>query len=89
MGDDIRIHYLPREDATPENEARILAHVYRFLLDRHAKTKGGSTTTPDSRNTDSQETTLLSNHDGNPGLSTVHIGPQEEMPTRNEPNNPQ
>ena len=75
MSDEIRLRYVPREDASPEGERAALAAVYRFLLDRHIKTKGGSATAPEARKLG--------------GLSTTHIGPQEETPMRNEPNNPQ
>jgi hypothetical protein len=43
-----RIVYTPRLDATPEGEVAALASVYRFLLDCHAKRKGGPATTPDN-----------------------------------------
>jgi hypothetical protein len=33
------IVYTPRPDATPETEAAVLAAVYRFLIDCHAKNK--------------------------------------------------
>jgi hypothetical protein len=33
------IHYSPRPDATPEAELSVLANVYRFILDCHAKKK--------------------------------------------------
>ena len=32
-----RIDYWPRPDTPPEDEAKALASVYRFLLDRHAE----------------------------------------------------
>lgn len=35
MGDS-RIIYIPRPDATPENELNALVCVYRFVLERHA-----------------------------------------------------
>jgi hypothetical protein len=34
---DIRIAYVQRPDATPEAELNVLANVYRFILDCHAK----------------------------------------------------
>jgi hypothetical protein len=34
-----RITYISRPDATPEAEVNVLANVYRFILDRHAKKK--------------------------------------------------
>jgi hypothetical protein len=45
---ETRIVYTPRADATPESEVAALASVYRFLLDCHAKKKGGPATTPDN-----------------------------------------
>ena len=36
-----RITYTSRPDATPEAELNVLANVYRFILDCHAKKKGG------------------------------------------------
>ena len=44
---EARIVYTPRPDATSESEVVALASVYRFLLDCHAKKKGGPVTTPD------------------------------------------
>ena len=35
--DSSRITYTPRPDATPEAELNVLANVYRFILDCHAK----------------------------------------------------
>jgi hypothetical protein len=35
MGEQQRLVYTPRPDATLEGEASALAAVYRFLLDRH------------------------------------------------------
>ena len=32
-----RVTYTPRSDATPEAELNVLANVYRFILDCHAK----------------------------------------------------
>jgi hypothetical protein len=32
-----RIIYTPRPDATPDAELNVLANVYRFILDCHAK----------------------------------------------------
>ena len=40
-----RIIYTSRPDATPEAELNVLANVYRFILDCHAKKKGGSAKT--------------------------------------------
>jgi hypothetical protein len=37
--DSPRITYTPRPDATPEAEVNVLANVYRFTLDCHAKKK--------------------------------------------------
>jgi hypothetical protein len=42
-----RIVYTPRPDATPEGEVASLAAVYRFLLDGHARKKGGPATARD------------------------------------------
>ncbi len=39
--DSPRIIYTSRPDATPEAELNVLANVYRFILDCHAKKKGG------------------------------------------------
>jgi hypothetical protein len=39
--DSPRITYTSRPDATPEAELNVLANVYRFILDCHAKKKGG------------------------------------------------
>ncbi len=36
-----RITYAARPDTTPETEAAALAAIYRFVLDQHAKKKGG------------------------------------------------
>jgi len=38
--------YEPRPDATPEAEVNVLANVYRFILDCHAKQEGGPATAP-------------------------------------------
>ncbi len=47
---NVRITYAPRPDATPETEAAALAAVYHFLLDQHAKKKGGVlSTAPNDR----------------------------------------
>jgi hypothetical protein len=35
--DSPRMTYTPRPDATPEAELNVLASVYRFILDCHAK----------------------------------------------------
>jgi hypothetical protein len=35
--DSFRITYTSHPDATPEAELNVLAHVYRFILDCHAK----------------------------------------------------
>jgi hypothetical protein len=49
MGDEIRLRYVPREGATPENEARVLVEVYRFVLRIHEeKEKGASSGTSDN-----------------------------------------
>jgi len=73
MSDEIRLRYIPREDASPEEERAALAAAYQFLLDRHIKTKSGRATAPDGRKVG--------------GLSTTHIGPQEEEPVRKETSN--
>jgi hypothetical protein len=39
--DSPRITYTSRPDATPQAELNVLANVYRFILDCHAKKKGG------------------------------------------------
>lgn len=44
--DSTRIIYTPRPGATSEGEVAALASVYRFLLDCHAKRKGGPATAP-------------------------------------------
>jgi hypothetical protein len=41
-----RITYIQRPDATPEAELNVLANVYRFILDCHAKQEGGPATAP-------------------------------------------
>ena len=47
MGDEIRLRYVPREDATPESEARVLGEAYRFVLRAHKqKQKGAGLGTP-------------------------------------------
>jgi hypothetical protein len=43
-----RISYVPRRDATQENELRALASIYGFILDCTAKEEGGSATAPDN-----------------------------------------
>ena len=43
--DSPRITYTSRPDATPEAELNVLADVYRFILDCHAKKKDGSAKT--------------------------------------------
>ena len=45
--DSFRITYTSHPDATPEAELNVLANVYRFILDRHAKK---ITAEPDSCN---------------------------------------
>ena len=47
--DSPRITYTPRHDAMPEAELNTLVAVYCFLLDRHAKKKGGPATAPEAR----------------------------------------
>jgi hypothetical protein len=42
-----RISYSPRPDATVETEEQVLAAVYRFILDCHAKKKAGGISTGD------------------------------------------
>ncbi len=37
MSDQLRIDYRPRPDVSPEQEAEILASVYRILLERLAQ----------------------------------------------------
>jgi hypothetical protein len=37
--DRLQVVYAPHPDATPEAELNVLANVYRFILDRHAKEK--------------------------------------------------
>jgi hypothetical protein len=37
MSDQLRIDYRPRPDVSPEQEAEILASIYRFLLERRAE----------------------------------------------------
>jgi hypothetical protein len=39
LANKTRITYKPRPDATPESELAVLAAVYAFILDRHAKRK--------------------------------------------------
>jgi hypothetical protein len=46
--DSTRIIYAPRLGATPEGEVAELASAYRFLLDCHAKKKGGPAITSDN-----------------------------------------
>jgi hypothetical protein len=48
--DSTRILYTPRPGATPEGEVAVLASVYRFLLECHAKRKGGPAAAPDNGN---------------------------------------
>ena len=38
---ELRVTYVPREDATPEGEGAALANVYRFLLDRRERRDDG------------------------------------------------
>jgi hypothetical protein len=46
-----RVTYTPRSDATPEGELNMLANVYRFILDCHAKKMAAEPAlAPDSRN---------------------------------------
>jgi len=42
-----RITYTPRPNTTSESEALALASVYRFILNCHAKKKGGAGHTAD------------------------------------------
>jgi hypothetical protein len=42
-----RIIYTPRPEVTSETEATVLAAVYRFVLDCHAKKKGSVPNTAD------------------------------------------
>jgi hypothetical protein len=55
--DSTRIIYTPRLGATPEGEVAALASVYRFLLDCHAKKKGGPATTSDNGTTSIEDST--------------------------------
>ncbi len=52
-----RVTYTPRSDATPETELNVLANVYRFILDSHAKKMAAE---PDSCN----DTAIVSNMEG-------------------------
>ncbi len=40
------ISYVPRPDATPEAELNVLANVYRFILDCHAKKEAAHPAAP-------------------------------------------
>ena len=42
-----RVVYASRPDSTQESERAALASVYRFILDRQARKKGGAATAPD------------------------------------------
>ena len=42
MGEDPKVLYRPRPEATPEEEARALAAVYRFVLQVHAERQKGA-----------------------------------------------
>ena len=49
MVDKPSVIYTPRSDATPKAELDVLANVYRFILDRHAKKMAaGTAPNPDS-----------------------------------------
>ena len=48
MSSALDITYTPRPDATPESEISTLAAAYRFILDCHAKKKGGVPSTADN-----------------------------------------
>ena len=46
----LRITYTPRPDVTPDAELNVLANVYRFILDCHAKKKAAEPSPePDGR----------------------------------------
>lgn len=47
-----RVTYYARPDATPEDELHALATVYRFVLERHARKKGGPETAPEDARKD-------------------------------------
>ena len=58
-----RLTYRPRPGATPEAELNALVSVLRFVLDCHAKKKGGPTTAPNSAkggSDDSSAKTIIS-----------------------------
>jgi hypothetical protein len=42
MGDEIRLRYVPREDATLESEARALGEVYCLVLRAYEQKKKGA-----------------------------------------------
>jgi hypothetical protein len=48
MSEKLRIVYRPRLDVSPEEEAIILASIYRFLLARHAE-KADDESRPESK----------------------------------------
>jgi hypothetical protein len=56
-----RVVYQPRVDASPETEVNVLAAVYRFILDCHAKKKGtrpGAHDDAERRSSDGAKTSI-------------------------------
>jgi hypothetical protein len=50
-----QITYAPRPDASPETEAAVLAHVYKFVLDCRAKKEATLVSRPDSGSNSERE----------------------------------
>jgi hypothetical protein len=67
MSDALRIVYTSRPDATPETEVNVLANVFRFILDCHAKKMSAE---PDSCN----DAAIVRNTEG--------VGHVEQRPDR-------
>jgi hypothetical protein len=47
MGNELRIIYIPQSHVTPNVELNALNKAYCFIIDCHAKKKGGPATAPD------------------------------------------
>jgi hypothetical protein len=53
--DDPRLEYLPREDATPENELAALAAVYAFIIQAHERKKAAAPANEKGKEMDTEE----------------------------------
>jgi hypothetical protein len=69
--DSPRLTYTPRPDATPEAELNVLANLYRFILDGHAKKMAAQ---PASESDSRNDTAIMRN--------TEEVSHVEQRPDR-------